>query len=343
MRLLTKKLVLLAALVCCFVCLLSGTALAINSSQFNVTGPANEVKIVQQAYEDSTWDWSWGRDETTPVTITDSHPPYWGEGITAVELTDEIAFVEYDEFHGVIGVSYYPSGQIFIKAGQSTPWLREVAIHEAAHTRVMFRWFDLTPAGVGIYETPALLAWEALTSVGSYNNWYYNPVEHHAEWFRITYYPPNLQATPTARTVLVAPPNGVEDVIAFHNTWCPKEGEPQPPASLPAWPDIPADDAELVAASIWAHGWGIFEGYEDGTFGPWNSMVRRHVCLVSGRLGYYPPEWMNDYTVATRGEVRDNIPNLKWEEERWEEPITRSQLLRLMYRSWEAGDGTDNR
>jgi hypothetical protein len=34
--------------------------------------------------------------------------------------------------------------------------------------------------------------------------------------------PPNLQANPTARTVLVPPPNGAEDVIAFHNTLVPK-------------------------------------------------------------------------------------------------------------------------
>jgi hypothetical protein len=73
-------------------------------------------------------------------------------------------------FHGVIGVSYYPSGQIFIKGGQSTPWLREVAIHEAAKLASCFPLVrHLTPAGVSIYETPACWREKSLTSAGIYN------------------------------------------------------------------------------------------------------------------------------------------------------------------------------
>ena len=337
MQRLVRSSLLLVALAIALVLLICGSALGVGADQFSITGPSAEAAIVQQTLEESTWDWHWGRDETTPVTITSSHPPYWGQDLKADVLSCEMPFLVFDQYGTVAGVSYYPSCRIYIRAGLEESWLREVTMHEAAHTRVMFRWFDLRPEGVSVYESPALLAWQQLTSAGTPGTWYYDPVEHHAEWFRITYSPPYKQSNPKARTFLAAPPRGVADVIAFHKTWCPAPEEPQPPVPEPPWPDIPTDDYELVAASIWAHGWGIFVGYEDGNFGPWNEMLKRHVYLVSARCGYVPPAWSSDYDVATRADVRDNIPNLKWEEERWEEPITRSQLMRLMFRSWVTG------
>jgi len=116
---------------------------------------------------------------------------------------------------------------------------------------------------------------------------------------------------------------------------CVDAGAWELPEPLP-WPDIPAGDEELIAAGTWALDEGIFQGRTDGTFGPWDSLLRRHVALVAERMGLPCTLTTDDWAPALRSDVRDAIPGLEWLEERWDEPVTRSQVLRLMYRARDA-------
>lgn len=312
--------------------LFCGQAQAQNAHVFTITGgTAEQQQLVRGALEDSSWDWASFGGAETQLTLTPEHPPYWGEEVGGWyrAASNEIPFT-LEVAQSTVGVAYWPSGRIYIDSRITDPaLLREVAMHESAHSRVMFVWFWSKPTGTSsIYECYALEAWRDLIGAeGDLNNWYMNPVESHAEWFRVTYLDPALQYYAQPRTQLPAPPGGTADVAAFHAQWC----QPQVP-SVP-WSDIPTDDQELVVASNWAYEEGIFQGYGDGTFGVYDPMLRRHVALVAERVGLTPPDWFNDYSVATRGDVAAGIPGLTWFEERWDESITRSQVLRLMYRA----------
>lgn len=91
-------------------------------------------------------------------------------------------------------------------------------------------------------------------------------------------------------------------------------------------------DTELAAALAYVQTAGLFIG-DDGDFRLWEPLTRRHLALVAGRAGYPTPEgWLEDYREATRGEVAAAIPTLRWTEERWGEPLLRSQAMRLFWR-----------
>ena len=77
----------------------------------------------------------------------------------------------------------------------------------------------------------------------------------------------------------------------------------------------------------------ILQGYLDGTLGPYQPLLRRHVALICERARLECALSVYDYTPATRADVRDSILGLTWLEERWEEGITRGQLARLIWRS----------
>lgn len=110
-------------------------------------------------------------------------------------------------------------------------------------------------------------------------------------------------------------------------------------STLP-WPDLigyemlPEDlrGAQLVKEQ------GAMHGYDDipSTFRPALKVTIHQVKTVLGnmKLPVPPPiegidEWV---TPALRGWVRDNFPGLVWVEERWEETLTRFQLLMLVGR-----------
>lgn len=314
-------------------------ALAQNAEAvFDISGGTAEQRAaVLEALEASTWDWPAFGGESTKIELTASHPPYWGSGnlSAAGGLGDELAFPLEGQHQVYWGVAYYPSGDIYINAAVTDPaLLREIAVHEAAHARVMFVWFWDRPGQV--YDCPALQAWrELIGAEGDLSDWWRDPVESHAEWFRVTYLDTALQYHQTPRTYLPGPPRGTADVRDFHDTWCPSPEERPVPIT---WVDIPTDDDELMRASRWAYNEGIWQGYPDATFHPWDPVLKRHVALVAERLQLPAPYWHNVYVVATRGQVAAAIPGLEWLEERWDEPLTRSQLLRLMYRS---RDGLD--
>lgn len=98
--------------------------------------------------------------------------------------------------------------------------------------------------------------------------------------------------------------------------------------------DVTRDDPELWAASVYVERTGLFEGYASGALGCWNSMTRRHVALVLERAGLGSrPNWESDHGLATRGEVMRAFPGLAWDSGREDEPVLRSQVVRLLYRA----------
>jgi hypothetical protein len=103
------------------------------------------------------------------------------------------------------------------------------------------------------------------------------------------------------------------------------------------FPDLEGLDAEGVAAITWCVQRGYVLGYADGTFRPWQPLLRRHVFLIAGRAGLAPvgQGWIDDYTPALRGDVRDQWPSFQWNRTDWDQQITRSQLCRLLYRGVE--------
>ena len=140
----------------------------------------------------------------------------------------------------------------------------------------------------------------------------------------------SLTAPSTTTTTITAPPSTTTTTLPPSTT---TTTEAPVPAPFPE--EIFTADAELYVAAFWAVERGIFQGYPDGTFRPHEPVLRRHVALVAKRTGILAPPWEDDYAAATRGQVRDAIPGLTWLEERWDESLTRSQLLRLMYRARE--------
>lgn len=329
--------------------LFCGQAQATHAEVFAISGGTPEQQaVVREALEQSSWDWRWKTGNSTKLVLTDSHPPYWGctEDMKTQAASGELAF-PFLVAGDTVGVSYFPSGNIYIDARLTEPMLREVAMHEAAHSRVMFVWFWDRPVGADVYGCYALDAWrELIGAEGDVDLWEQSPVESHAEWFRVTYLDPAIQVHSEPRSELPGPPNGTADVVTFHDEWCPREdSEPEPepepeprPEPLGPWSDIPPDDQELLAAAWWARDKNVFQGRGDGTFGVHAPTLQRHVTLVCERTGIPAPPWEGLYGTATRAMVRDAIPGLTWYEQRWDEPLTRSQLLRLVYR---ARDGLD--
>jgi len=103
------------------------------------------------------------------------------------------------------------------------------------------------------------------------------------------------------------------------------------PNVLKHWPDWP--DGQFMAEQDVLFKSGIMQGFPDGTFRPWDTCLRRHVCLILHRLGKpYPPGGTEDYTPATRQWTRDTYPGLEWLENR-DGPLTRLHLALLVARA----------
>ena len=112
----------------------------------------------------------------------------------------------------------------------------------------------------------------------------------------------------------------------------------------PCWLDVPhAPFGDVAICEDWdmylnawlvkANGWLL--GYKNGTLGYGEYVIHRHIWAISMRAGLNAGhfEWQDDYTPITRGEVRDAIPGLEWDSDRWGEPLLRGQLVRLLGRT----------
>jgi hypothetical protein len=147
------------------------------------------------------------------------------------------------------------------------------------------------------------------------------PAENFAECMKVALFPHEYLSLTYPRTNLnvISP----EDTREFVDLWRWQRN---------TFADLNAEDDELRAAAGYLREKGVIEGYLDGTFGAYQPLLRRHVTLICQRAGLPAPDWIEDYTPATRADVRDAIP-LTWLEERWGEGITRGQLARLLWRA----------
>lgn len=215
----------------------------------------------------------------------------------------------------------------------ATIYFSEAVAHEWSHQV----WFALPQA--------ARDEWTALATADmpDYDPaiWRQTPVENHAENLRVAAWSSDYYVTLAARTDLKH--FQASFVRAWHLKWINPSTITTTTAPPPTtttttvlrgdpFPDITREDAELWAAAWW--GLGIFRGYEDGTFGPYDPMTRHQIALVADRWkGFAFTAFLADWTPATRADVCDALPGLRWKEDRWNETITRSQTLRLLYRT----------
>ena len=152
---------------------------------------------------------------------------------------------------------------------------------------------------------------------GDAGDWYHNRAESYAEHARVYSWTDEYYVTAGIRSKL--PQLTREEWLDW------RYGTPE------LFPDVDRTDEELWEAARWAKDNGIIQGYEDGTLGPYDTLLRRHVSLIVERTG--GDSGWSSYAPATRGEVRDAIPGLEWLEARWDETLERSQLLRLLWRA----------
>ena len=94
------------------------------------------------------------------------------------------------------------------------------------------------------------------------------------------------------------------------------------------------DQDELAAAGGYVNTEGIMNGYSDTSFGATSTLTKHQLYEICKRAGLVCPQaWSVDYAPATRGDVRDTVSGLSWSGQRWDEPITRGQMARLVWRS----------
>jgi hypothetical protein len=79
---------------------------------------------------------------------------------------------------------------------------------------------------------------------------------------------------------------------------------------------------------------GIFKGYNDGLFHPYDNVSRRQATLIAQRLNFpINSIYLNEYsTLATRGWIHEQWPQYTFLEERWEENLTRFQFAVIIGR-----------
>ena len=105
-------------------------------------------------------------------------------------------------------------------------------------------------------------------------------------------------------------------------------------AEVGPFSDVTPDDPELWEAAAYVKERGLFAGYPSGALGSWDPLTHRHIALVLARAGLGDrPDWEQDHTPATRGEVMTVFPGLPWDSGRADEAVLRSQLVRLVYRA----------
>ena len=296
------KKALVFTLLCVAVLLaLASPALAVTYSG----GTDGQRAYAQEVIESCRLDYQWidARVEEVDLLISEHYDPYW-------------EFIDHDPLRGVAGLAWW--GNIVVHAGYPpgyNSFFGEIVAHEWCHqiwfgmpSRWTSKWVDLCTEGIDIYD---------------YDDWYTMPAENFAECARIALFDPAYQYHQFPRTELNnIPAEATRHFLTLYR-W----------AMESPFTDLRQEDDELQAAAGYLYYHGILQGYLDGTLGPYQPLLRRHVALICERAGLECALSVYDYTPATRADVRDSILGLTWLEERWEEGITRGQLARLIWRS----------
>ncbi len=221
------------------------------------------------------------------------------------------------------GVSGYSEmGRIYINSSLNGKALTELVAHEWAHQI----WYTLGP------KWWAKWAGQSSAAAGSVGGtWKEDPRENFAECAKVALWSSEHLLRPTAATHLkVTPPQELRQWLATarYANKCPfVDLSPSDMATT-------SDQDELAAAGGFVNAEGIMAGYSDTSFGASAPLTKRQLYQISQRAGFScPGSWADDYSPATRANVRDTVAGLQWSSERWSETITRGQVARLVWRS----------
>lgn len=293
--------VFLAAIAAFF---MPGVAEAVTYSGGSEVQRAYAQEVIESCWLDYTW--ADARVDEVDVVIEEHHDPYWD-------------YLSSDPLFGAAGLAWW--GNIRIHAAYvpgPSSYFGEIVAHEWSHQI----WFAMP------YKWTR--AWTELCTEGHEgydpHNWYTMPAENFAECARVALFDAEYIHYSYPRTNLNQ--ISTEDTREFITTY--RWGVEHP------FTDLTDEDIELEGAAGYLYHAGIIEGYDDNTVGPYQPLLKRHVALICERMGIACAFSTGDWGAALRGDVRDAIPGLSWNEERWTEPITRGQLLRLMYRARDA-------
>ena len=266
-------------------------------------GTPEHQHLAREIIESCRLDYQWidARVEEVDVLFAEEYDPYW-------EFCDPL--------EDIAGVAWW--GNIVIDshyAPRLGSFFTEIVTHEWCHQI----WFGMPLSWRlewGMLCTEGIDYWDS-------TQWLQMPAENFAECMRLALFDSRYQYHPWARTQLkvVPPAEAWQFLLIFR--W----------GTENRFTDLDNEDYELKAAAGYLFYHGILQGYLDGTLGPYQPLLRRHVALICERAGLECALSVYDYTPATRADVRDGIPGLTWLEERWEEGITRGQLARLIWRS----------
>lgn len=270
------------------------------------SGGTDQQHASAQAIIASCW-WDWEATDAVfggvEVVFEEHHGPYW-EGFRN-EVDPVVAGLAYPG-HISVSLRYQPGPD---------SWFGEIVSHEWAHQI----WFTL---GREWRQKWTNLCTEGVESYDIYD-WMTSPHENFAECMRVALWPEDVYFNDYPRTLLKR--ISLAECRTFLLLW--KWGRTVP------FTDLAKEDDELKAASGYLHAQRIMSGYPDGTLGPYQPLLRRHVALIADRMGLVCSLSVDDYSPALRADVRDGISGLTWLEERWDESITRGQLARLIWRA----------
>jgi len=95
--------------------------------------------------------------------------------------------------------------------------------------------------------------------------------------------------------------------------------------------------SELALAAEYCYEKGVFVGYGDGTFRPWEPISRDTMVLLAYRIGWRAmPQWVGDSIHITRIEFADRYGGFTWWRSPWShypyEKMRRGHLALLLYR-----------
>lgn len=266
-------------------------------------GTPEHRHLAREIIESCRLDYQWidARVEEVDVLFAEEYDPYW-------EFCDSL--------EGIVGVAWW--GNIVIDshyAPRLGSFFTEIVAHEWCH-QIWFGMPLIWRLEWGLLCTEGIDYWDS-------TQWLQMPAENFAECARVAMFDPKYQHMPYPRTHLnVISQKDTANFIFTYRWWTENH-----------FPDLEAEDYELKAAAGYLSHEGVILGYVDGTMGPYQPLTKRHVALMAERMGLECELSTNDYQPALRGDVRDNIPDLTWLEERWDEQITRGQLARLMWRT----------